>query len=410
MKFVIANINLIVALMFFLCATQSGGAPPKISASNFKNIPKWFSPTFYKSEKPGYIRILLTGKAKPSSSVSFQLAEVIRVDSESELLKIGSAANIEFQSRQAVADDSGYFSLSIEALPGHYILPARIETPLEGDAHSYLINLNVPKLNSIDTDQARKYERERQSFLNITREISFGAGASLLKDDQINPDIGTNLRVQTMGAPSLFYMLTFRLNSLSSIKLMHSRILGQLRYSEPIVFDSTIVDWETYTLELWYVKDKWSGRFLSRNWNIGLIWGVQHHSIPFMARKGGSNPNEFKIEDNTYTTLLAGLFHLWELEEKWSLESSIKYQYPLFAGSLFAIKKSTILNGSAGLTYKSSKKWKFGGYWRTQMHKMTYHGHVDQYFEDNPSSGKPSTSGSKDLLSFVIELRAMFAF
>ncbi len=167
---------------------------------------------------------------------------------------------------------------------------------------------------------------------------------------------------------------------------------GEIISSDTITVTNGKYQWQTLSLEgIYHYDDYWR-----------LLFGIQHHSMPFMALGNGSSGVD--IQKNTLSLVTLGFENRYPLSDKLRFEWLMRYQYPFLAGGQngapFKVKPEFAFDGSLGGVYPVAPTTRLGLYWYGQWHQYSFdHGR-----------GTKAFSGKQTLFYSNIELRLGFEF
>lgn len=144
---------------------------------------------------------------------------------------------------------------------------------------------------------------------------------------------------------------------------------GYANSSESIQIQEGRYYWTTYSVEGLYSPANWNFNLLNRSLRIGLRFGLQHHSMPFVVKQ---SLTQVAIENSPLTMATAGAQFDLRLSDSMNLETFLRYQYPLASSEQALVSPGKTFDGSVGVMKMLSPVLAIGGFWYGQYQSFPY--------------------------------------
>lgn len=384
-------------IICFLFCSNHVWAKKKKSRKN-RIVVQWFMPKLDRSTKKNRTRVHISGKTLPNSIVYIKskVIPIILKNKKIKYLKYKKAfvkpANFNKKSKKLFvrANHLGYFDLILD-LPNHLAqLPIRILNKSNGRKTGKTFQLNV-KISSQEARILTDKVIQENPLLRKKYALWAGLGINFLSYSASDSQNST-LNFRSFKLPSIYMKGWMNLSESFSSNIEYKVSPGETTSGE-ITIDKGSYNWNIASIDGTYSPLRWRAKRIFGNYygDYSLRFGVQHHTVPFINVTSGGNAELLTNEIGMFT-IGAQVQAFKNL--KWLYEIYMRYQHPIYTGTVFSIKPKFAFDGSMGGYYKYNSNLRLGFFW---------YGQIQQY--DVSGIAGTSKTGSQTLLFSNVEAR-----
>jgi hypothetical protein len=388
----------VIGYIFSSSLSWAQSSAPGISANKNLSI-EWYTPTQEAPTRKDRLKIVVSGKTLPGTEIRLGATDITVFD-ENNHIETLKASDI-YPEQKTQADKRGVFQMDLDLPLRTVVLP--VQATLGGLSKSYQLGFKVEK-NRIKMMNAKA---KNSPYTRRLWGLWAGLGYNYLEYSQ-STNIPSNLRFQSFDAPSIFFKFWRAFGPEYSLQATFNRAPGLTSSSGAVVVQQGSYAWTYFAADLSYLRSNWKFRYKKYFTEMGILGGLQYHEVPFLARSSTTDPNAESVNiDNLVMVALGGEW-LIHYDRYWLLETSLRYQYPVYSSPQFDIEPNVAFDGSVGLIYKYRPDFRFGVFWYGQYQDYNFKNHRDVYLA---AQGQPSmVSGSQYLFFTNIELRFGWEF
>lgn len=364
---------------------------------------EFFRPLLSSTNKENRTRVMVSGKTIPGASVIVPKKRLSYFTAD-EKLKYLNLDEVFVGSNETIANNAGFFELNFDLPAENFQIVLKVIKPKSEVSQSFQLNFAVTKQEIKISD----LEELKDNRLNSKHyAVWLGSGFNFLRYEQESSDIQSDIVFQTFKGPSFFGRGWWKINERIDASFEVKRSPGGIEPASEIANSSEHRDWTIFALESTYYPQNWITTLYGHPSRWGLRAGVQHHLVPFISRTGASEKS-FEIVTNSLSMFTIGFQNNAEINSRWVFEWLMRYQWPLFVGSVFQILPNFGFDGSVGFVRSLQRNWKLGFYWYGQWHDYSFV-HRDQYLV-NQADPNPKIKGHQMLFFSNTEVRVGFEF
>lgn len=377
---------------------------PQQPAAILEPIPvEFFRPELGHTDKENRTRVMVSGKTIPGASV-IVANKKLPYFTANQKLRYLNLEDVLVGKRKALANPEGFFVLNFDLPPENIQITLKITKPKSEVNQSFQLNLEVTQQEVKVSDLG---ELKESPLYAKHYALWFGTGFNFLRYAQESSDIQSNIEFQTFKGPSFFARGWWKVNEQLDTSFEAKMSPGGVDSSSNIEISSGNYNWTIFAIEGTYYPHNWRTTFYGHPSRWGVRAGFQHHIVPFISRTGTTETSA-EIVTNALSMFTIGFQNNIDISPKWAFEWLMRYQSPLFMGSVFQILPNFGFDGSVGLIRALPKNWKLGFYWYGQWHDYSFV-HEDRYLI-NQGDPTPTIKGHQVLFFSNIEVRAGFEF
>ena len=339
------------------------------------------------------VLVLISGKAKPKAKISVykKVFPSVKADGGVMLLK---RKDILGRTKSVTANDEGYFELQMTLPTVEVQLPIKVRQKGK-KSEKFQINLVVGEKWAKVADEEKLEQNPEHRYKTG---LWLGVGANYLSYDQNTSDGAIDVTFESFKAPTIFAKTQYRIDDEWEVSGSYKSSPGEVTSSAQNTISSGAYNWTILSVHGTYFKESWRpklfGIYKSR---LGMIFGLQHHSVPFLAQDSASSA---LVKENSLTMLALGSKALYDKGRGMAYEIFMRIQIPVASGSVFEVEQKLGFDGSVGLFYNYGA-WKVGGFWYGQYH---------QYGFKHTNYAANAISGNETLLFSTLEARVGYTF
>ena len=265
------------------------------------------------------------------------------------------------KSRRVGLDKDGYFKIPLYVPEGLLQVPILLRKGKKRD--QFKVQINVTKESAVVKDAEVLY-KPCENCLWI------GVGVGVLAYQQAPPDTLQPVNYGSFSLPNFSMKGSFTYTEKLNWRFDFHQLSGDdLTTSDPTV---TITDakigWTYFGIESEYKAFSRKTLF-GKAFQPGMLLGVQSQSVPFVVGTGGSN---FKIGDFNFYSVSFGGMMLLNPEKRLQYEAFMRLQVAIPGSGQVSLTGGYAFDGSVGLIYHLTEKWKLGAFWNGQLHNYNY--------------------------------------
>ncbi|MBK7843145.1 MAG: hypothetical protein IPJ71_05530 [Bdellovibrionales bacterium] len=382
-------------------STEVSPQPP---AAIVEPIPiEFFRPELGQTSNENRTRVMVSGKTIPGASIVVANKK-LPYFSANQKLNYLNLEDVLIGKRTAIANAEGLFLFNFDLPPENIQITLKITKPKSQVNQAFQLNLAVTKQEVKVSDLG---ELKESPLYSKHYAVWLGTGFNFLRYAQESSDIQSDIEFQTFKGPSFFARGWWKVKEELDASFEAKMSPGGVDSSSSIDISSGNYNWTIYAIEGTYYPHNWRTTFFGLPSRWGARAGLQHHIVPFISRTGASETSA-EIVTNSLSMFTIGFQNNVDISSKWAFEWLMRYQSPLFMGSVFQILPNFGFDGSVGLIRALQRNWKLGFYWYGQWHDYSFV-HKDRYLI-NQGDTTPTIKGHQVLFFSNIEVRAGFEF
>ncbi|MBK8203312.1 MAG: hypothetical protein IPK68_13635 [Bdellovibrionales bacterium] len=383
---------------------SSPEASPQPPAAIAEPIPiEFFRPELGYTNNEKRTRVMVSGKTIPGASIIVANKKLPYFTANQKLNYL-NLEDVLVGKRMALANAEGLFVFNFDLPPENIQITLKITKPKSEVSQSFQLNLAVTKQEVKVSDLG---ELKESPLYSKHYALWLGTGFNFLRYAQESSDIQSNIEFQTFKGPSFFARGWWKVKEELDASFEAKMSPGGVDSSSDIEISSGNYNWTIFAIEGTYYPHNWKTTFQEHPSRWGVRAGFQHHIVPFISRTGASETSA-EIVTNSLSMFTIGFQNNVDISSKWAFEWLMRYQSPLFMGSVFQILPNFGFDGSVGLIRALQRNWKLGFYWYGQWHDYSFV-HEDRYLI-NQGDPTPTIKGHQVLFFSNIEVRAGFEF
>lgn len=313
---------------------------------------------------PNFSEVIISGRGEKGDVVRIN-KDKIPIVTKDKKIRIINRSDVVLNGHSIKMDKSGYFEFHLK-LPHEKIqLPVTVKGEAGSEKFQLILTVRPGDVTVKDEDKL-----EQSPELRNTYSIWLGVGYNYLNYSQDSVAQNIDVGYESFKGPTFLFQAAMWISDSWHLSTGYKTSPGSVTSSPTSTIVGGDYNWTIASVHGTYFDDQWRpnifGKYKSR---IGMIFGVQHHSVPFLARQVGGTGT---IKSNTVTMVVGGGKLLIDKGKDWAYEVFMRAQFPVATGDVFNINYRLAFDGSMGAYYNFRSGLRAGVFWYGQYHQYAF--------------------------------------
>lgn len=314
---------------------------------------------------PNFSEVIISGRTKPSDRVWVNKESIPYVTKDKKVLVL-KRAEAAIGSLDLKANKDGYFEFRLKLPHEKVQIPVRVKAKgKKSEGFQLQLTVRQGDVTVEDEDLLEQSPELRKKF-----RVWLGVGYNYLSYSQDSVSHNIDVGYESFKGPTILAQFGYFLSDIWHLEASYKTSPGSVVSSATSQIIGGEYNWTIASLHGTYYAPHWRprvfGKYKSR---VGMIFGVQHHTVPFLARQVGGTGT---IKENAVTMVAGGGKLLIDKGKDWAFEVFMRAQFPVATGDVFDINYRMAFDGSLGTFYNFRNGLRAGVFWYGQYHQYSF--------------------------------------